>query len=53
MLMGLPFCGRRFVISGTRTVCHGLQGHENLGFEAHQVVFRGMLLEVDDGGLLA
>ena len=51
--MGIPFCGRRFVIGNVRTVCHSLQGHENAGFRTHQVAFRGMLLEVDDGGLLA
>ncbi len=53
VLRGIPFCGRRFVIDGTRTVCHSLYGHKDNGIEAHQILFRGLLVEVDEGGLLA
>ena len=53
VLMGIPFCGRRFVIDGARTVCHSLQGHEDAGTKPHQVIFHGFMLEVDEGGLLA
>lgn len=53
VLIGVPFCGRRFVIDGTRAVCHSLQGHEDAGMKPHQVIYHGFMLEVDDGGLLA
>ena len=51
-LGGLSFCGWRHVIAGQPVVCHDVQGHEERGRREHQVMFRNMMLELDNEGMI-
>ena len=49
---GLTFCGWRSVVAGQRVVCHDTLGHEERGRREHQVMFRNMMLELDNEGMI-